>query len=110
MHFYTGCVGAGLATLALPLSWQAIAPHYWAVLVMVGLFSTIGHYFLILAYGRAPASVLTPFLYLQIGFAMVFGWVVFKHVPDRWTVLGVLMIAACGAGGTWLTQRETVTK
>jgi drug/metabolite transporter (DMT)-like permease len=38
---------------------------------------------LILAYQRAPAATLTPYLYAQIGFAMLGGWIVFSHVPDR---------------------------
>jgi len=34
------------------------------------------------------------------------GWLVFAHRPDAWSVAGVALIAACGAAGTWLTQRE----
>lgn len=102
MHFYTGCVGAVFATLALPFGWQPLEPGHWAVLGLLGVFSTLGHYLLILAYGRAPASELTPLLYLQIGFAMLFGWLVFGHAPDRWAVAGVALIALCGAAGTRL--------
>ena len=47
-----------------------------------------------------------PYLYAQIGFAMLGGWLVFSHVPDGLSLLGMLLIAACGAGGAWLTVRE----
>ena len=40
----------------------------------MGLMGTVGHFLLILAYQRAPASTLTPYLYVQIGFAMLGGW------------------------------------
>ena len=40
----------------------------------MGFMGTVGHFFLILAYQRAPASTLTPYLYAQIAFAMVGGW------------------------------------
>jgi drug/metabolite transporter (DMT)-like permease len=50
---------------------------------------------------------LTPYLYAQIAFAMLAGWLVFSHVPDRWSLVGIAMIAVCGAGGAWLTVRES---
>jgi drug/metabolite transporter (DMT)-like permease len=107
MHFYTGWVGALLATLALPFVWTPLGSAWlWAGLVLMGAMGTVGHFLLILGYARTPAATLTPFLYAQIGFAMVGGWLVFSHVPDRWSLLGIGMIAVCGAAGAWLTVRE----
>jgi drug/metabolite transporter (DMT)-like permease len=47
-----------------------------------------------------------PYLYAQIGFAMLGGWLVFSHVPDGLSLLGMAMIAGCGGAGAWLTVRE----
>jgi drug/metabolite transporter (DMT)-like permease len=55
---------------------------------------------------RAPAATLTPYLYAQIGFAMFGGWIVFHHVPDQWTLVGMGLVTLCGALGAWLTVRE----
>ena len=107
MHFYTGWVGALLASVALPFVWEALPSwHWWALLCLMGFMGTVGHYFLILAFQRAPASTLTPYLYAQIAFAMLGGWLFFKHVPDTISLIGMGMIAACGATGAWLTVRE----
>jgi drug/metabolite transporter (DMT)-like permease len=107
MHLYTGWVGALLASLALPLVWTALPAWWlWVALCFMGLMATVGHYLLILAYQRAPAATLTPYLYGQIAFSMLGGWLVFSHVPDDWSLLGIAMIAVCGAGGAWLTVRE----
>ena len=107
MHLYTGWVGALLATLALPLVWTILPVWWlWAALCFMGLAATVGHYLLILAFQRAPAATLTPYLYGQIAFSMLAGWLVFSHVPDEWSLLGIAMIAICGAGGSWLTVRE----
>ncbi|MES2634216.1 MAG: DMT family transporter [Pseudomonadota bacterium] len=108
MHLYTGWVGTLLATVALPFVWTDL-PHWWlwAALCFMGLTATVGHFMLILAYQRAPAATLTPYLYAQIGFAMLGGWLVFEHVPDRWSLVGMVMIAICGAAGAWLTVRES---
>lgn len=107
MHFYTGVVATLVATLALPFAWQTPQQAWlWAVLLLLGVFSTLGHYLLILAYGRASPAILTPYLYSQIGFATLAGWLVFSHRPDLWAVTGIAIIAACGVAGTWLTERE----
>ncbi|MES2787791.1 MAG: DMT family transporter [Pseudomonadota bacterium] len=108
MHLYTGWVGTLLATIALPFVWTNL-PHWWlwAALCFMGLAASVGHFMLILAYQRAPAATLTPYLYAQIGFAMLGGWIVFEHVPDRWSLVGMVTIAVCGAGGAWLTVRES---
>ena len=108
MHFYTGWVGALLASLALPFVWAPLASwSLWGWLALMGLLGTVGHFLLILAYMRAPAATLTPFLYVQIGFAMIGGWLVFLHVPDQWSVSGIAMIVVCGAAGAWLTKLES---
>ena len=72
----------------------------------MGLMATVGHFLLILAYQRAPASTLTPYLYAQIGFAMLGGWLMFAQVPDATSLVGIGLIAVCGAAGAWLTVRE----
>lgn len=106
-HFYTGLVGAALATLLLPFGWTAVSdPRVWAVLLLLGVFATLGHFLLIVAYQRATASTVTPFLYVQIGFAVLGGWLVFAHRPDRSSLLGIALIAASGALGTWLAARQ----
>jgi drug/metabolite transporter (DMT)-like permease len=108
MHLYTGWVGTLIATLALPFVWAALPAWWlWAALCFMGLMATVGHFMLILAYQRAPAATLTPYLYSQIAFAMLGGWIVFSHVPDSWSMVGMIMIAVCGAGGAWLTVRES---
>ena len=107
MHFYTGWVGALATSFVLPLAWQALPSwHSWALLCLMGLLGTVGHFLLILAYRRAPASTLTPYLYAQIGFAMLGGWWVFGQVPDAASLMGIALITVCGAAGAWLTMRE----
>lgn len=107
LHLYTGWVGTLLASLALPFVWTSLPSwSLWGWLVLMGVAATVGHFLLILAYMRAPAATLTPYLYAQIAFAMLGGWIAFSHVPDRWSMAGMALIAACGAAGAWLTARE----
>ena len=80
-------------SLALPFVWTSLDSWtLWASLLLMGFLGTVGHFMMILAYARAPASTLTPFLYAQIGFAVLGGWVAFSHVPDHLSMLGMGMI------------------
>lgn len=107
MHLYTGWVGALGMSLALPLFWQAIPDRETlGLLMLLGLMGTLGHYLLILAFKRAPAATLTPFLYAQIAFAMLAGWWVFDHVPGRTELTGIGLIVLCGASAAWLAARQ----
>ena len=103
-HFYTGLTGALLTSVALPWSWQPLSPAGWALL---GALSSSGHFLLILGYMRARAATLTPFLYFQIVFATLVGWIWFDHAPDAMTLVGIAVIAGCGVAGTWLASRAT---
>ncbi|MBB3177481.1 drug/metabolite transporter (DMT)-like permease [Variovorax sp. Sphag1AA] len=107
MHFYTGWVGALLASVAVPFVWTALPSwQWWALLCLMGFMGTVGHFLLILAYQRTPASTLTPYLYAQIAFATLGGWIMFSQMPDVVSLTGMALIAVCGAAGAWLTVRE----
>lgn len=106
MHFYTGWAGALLMTLVLPWIWQNIPnwqTFFW--LCMAGVFGTVGHLMLILAFKRAPAATLAPLLYAQVGLAVLAGWLVFDHVPGTLELWGIALIVVCGATGVWLSSR-----
>ena len=106
-HLITGLVGLVLSSLALPFFW--ITPDtalIWAILLGLGVLGTVGHYFLIVAYSRAPASALTPYLYSHIAFATLGGWLVFAHVPDGWAWFGIAVITVCGGVGLLASARE----
>ena len=110
MHLYTGWVGTLLASVALPFVWEPLTSWtLWGWLSLMGLMATVGHFMLILAYQRAPAAAVTPYLYSQIGFAMLGGWLAFSYVPDQWSMIGMVMVAVFGAAGAWLAVRETRT-
>lgn len=107
MHFYTGWVGALVTSAIVPFAWNALPdPGHLVVLCLIGLMGTVGHFLLILAFARAPASTLTPYLYGQIAFAMFCGWIVFAHVPSSMELSGIALIVVCGATASWLTSRE----
>ena len=107
MNILTGWVGTALGACVLPFVWELPTDGFvWLQLLIMGSFATVGHYLLIMAFSKAPATVLTPYFYIQIGFAVLGGWLVFDHMPDHWTLVGMGVVAVCGALGAWLTVSE----
>jgi drug/metabolite transporter (DMT)-like permease len=105
--FYTGWVGTALATPPLLVYW--VTPdtwQQWVGLLVMGITGSLGHFCLIHAFRKAAAATLTPIFYVQIGVAVWFGWLMFAHAPDGWSVFGMVLIAFCGISSTWLAVRK----
>jgi len=93
---YTALVGSVLASVAAPFEWRPPTAFEWAVMVAMGAFGAFGHFTLIRAFQSAPPSALMPFAYAGLIWATLFGFLVFGNLPDRYTILGALIIAGSG--------------
>lgn len=94
--FHTGLAAALATSLAQPFVFVAPSPGEWGVLVGIGVLGAVSHGLLVLAYARAPASLLAPLSYTQLIWATVAGILVFADWPDAITLLGAVIIAAGG--------------
>ncbi|MEM9344582.1 MAG: DMT family transporter [Pseudomonadota bacterium] len=93
----TQLVGGAILTLPLGvLFWPTISLEVAALVALSAAASAAGNLFLILAYGRASASQLAPFIYFQLIFATIFGRVVFNDIPDTLTFAGLALLIASG--------------
>jgi drug/metabolite transporter (DMT)-like permease len=116
-NFYTGATGVLIATPIVIATGAhvvdtltAAPPLHLALLMSVAALGTAGHLLFIMAFGKAPASTLMPFQYVQIGVAALAGWVAFGAVPDGWGWIGMAVIAVCGAASAWLNVRDAALK
>ncbi|GAC1333664.1 MAG: DMT family transporter [Beijerinckiaceae bacterium] len=106
--FFSAISGAIILTPVLPFFW--VTPQDWRVwlfLALIGGFGGLGHWFLILAHGRAPAALLAPFAYTQIIWMIAFGYAVFGDLPDVWTLAGGGVVIA---SGLYLLYRARVVR
>ena len=97
-HFYPALIGTLMLSAVLPFYW--IPPQNWGhatLFVLMGLLGGLGHFMLIRAFDHAPAPVLAPFVYTQMVAVLVLGYAVFGDLPDRWSALGMAVVAASGA-------------
>lgn len=106
--FYSATAGAVAMTLVLPFEeWRTPDLAGWRLMAFLGLIGSLGHFVMIRAFTHAPASSLAPFSYLTLVWATLLGFVVFGDLPDRWTVLGAVILAA---SGLYVLYRERKVK
>jgi drug/metabolite transporter (DMT)-like permease len=104
-------LGSGLAVtlsglaLALVETWHAPSRTTWLTLSGAALVVAVGNYTLIVAFRVGEASVLAPFRYLMLIFALIVGALVFGDQPDAFSLGGMAVI---GASGIYVIHRERV--
>ena len=106
--FYSASVGTVVLSLALPFAIDTaqIPEVPLPPFILMGLLAGLGHWCLTHAYLRAPASLLTPFTYLQIVWATAFGFLIFDQHPDRLSAVGMAIIVASGLSLALWEQRR----
>jgi drug/metabolite transporter (DMT)-like permease len=110
-HFHSVWIGAGVASLLLPFSWTVVeSPLLWLLMLMMGALGAVGHFLLAVAFQRAPAASLMPYAYGQVGFAVLGGWLIFSHMPDQWSMLGIALIVAAGVANAWFNAMRVMAR
>lgn len=104
---YTALLGAVVMSVLTPGAWITPGLKDLALMIGMGLLAAAGHFLLIKAFERAPASLLAPFSYSEIVMATIIGYVVFGDFPDPWTWVGIAVIVA---SGLYISLRERKVK
>jgi drug/metabolite transporter (DMT)-like permease len=90
-----------LAQWRTPTAWSQ-----WALLLLCGLMGGVGHLFVAMAHRHASAAVLGPFLYQQILYMTLWGWLVFHQVPDAFVVAGAVVVVISGLYLLWMEMKR----
>ena len=102
VHFLSMWSGAIVACLLLPWGWSNVGSGFlWLLMVAMGAIGAVSHFLLALAYQRAPATVVVPYMYSQVGFAVLFGWLVFGELPGTLATAGIVLVILSGLGNAW---------
>jgi len=100
---YSGIVGSLVMSAMVPFTWKTPESLTdMALMGSLGMIGGLGHYFVARALRITKASVIAPFHYLQIIFAVFYGYLVFNNLPDLLTVAGGAIIAIAGIAICWL--------
>jgi drug/metabolite transporter (DMT)-like permease len=95
-----------LGAVTTPFAWVTPSPHDLIFLIAIGAISIGAQFSINRSLKLAPASVVVPYQYSMLIWAILFGYFVFGDVPDRFMLIGSAIIVAAGL---YIFHREQVT-
>ena len=103
LMFYTNIVTVSLIAIPTFFVWQSPTMNEFLMLIAMGVLATASHNCFIRAFAIGEASAIAPVDYSRLIFAALAGWLVFSTVPDRFTIIGALIIVA---SSFYIVRRE----
>jgi drug/metabolite transporter (DMT)-like permease len=106
-------VALGLVALATrgidfqPLELIMPSTRDMILLGVIGVLGTFAHLLMAWALRFAPSATLAPMQYLEIPFATLIGWLIFRDLPNGLAALGILVTMAAGFYIVW-RERATI--
>lgn len=99
--FYFSLVCAIAGALTLPFAWHSPTARELGALVALGVLGGLAHIFLTESYRYAPASVVAPFDYTSLLWALLLGYWLFGELPERLVYVGATIVTAAGLFVIW---------
>ena len=99
--FWFSATATILSLVTLPFGWVVPGPAEALMLVAAGLLGGVGQILLTTSYREADASVVAPFEYVSMLFALAFGYFLFDEVPTLTMLTGALLIVTAGILIIW---------
>ncbi len=103
-YFSLICTIAGAATL--PFAWYTPTLFEFAILVTLGILGGLAHIFLTESYRFAAASVIAPFDYTSMLWALLLGYWMFGEVPTGLVFVGAAIVTAAGLFVLWRERTQ----
>ena len=92
----TGIIGTFGMSLTIPFVWVTPTLDQWYMLSLIGIITVSGHFLIIFSLKSADASKLAPISYFEVVTNTIFGYFLFNHFPDNWTLAGLVIIISSG--------------
>jgi len=96
----------GLAPFAIAAWEMPDTALEWTVASLMGVLGATGHYMLAMAHRYAPSTVIAPFLYQQVFYMALFGYLVFGDVPGPAVWIGAAIVISSGLYLFWRESRR----
>ena len=107
MLFYTVSAVTFIGLLTLPFGWITPQPMDILYLALAGFMLGGAQFFLIETFRYAPISVVAPFKYTNMLWAVVIGYFVWGELPDVWVISGASLVII---SGLYVLNREARLK
>ncbi|RBP91737.1 EamA domain-containing membrane protein RarD [Rhodobacter sp. 140A] len=99
--FWFSFTATALSLLTLPFGWVMPSPTEAALLIGAGLLGGVAQILMTSAYRFADASVIAPFDYASMLFALGIGYAVFAEIPSASTLAGSALVIVAGVLIIW---------
>ncbi|HVZ52180.1 MAG TPA: DMT family transporter [Pseudolabrys sp.] len=99
--FYFSLICALAGALTLPFAWYTPTAAELAGLIMLGVIGGLAHIFLTESYRHAAASVVAPFDYTAMLWALILGYWLFGELPSTLVYVGAAIVAGAGLFVIW---------
>lgn len=99
--FYFSLTATILSLATLPFGWVVPTASQAALLIGAGLLGGVGQIFLTSSYREADASLVAPFDYASMIFALAIGYFVFAEVPTATMLIGAAVVVTAGCLIIW---------
>jgi len=103
--FYFSAVCAIAGALTLPFAWHSPTGSELIALISLGVLGGVAHIFLTESYRHATASVVAPFDYSAMLWALLLGYWLFGELPSALVYVGAAIVAGAGLYVIW-RERE----
>jgi len=94
--FYTSLIGLIIMSLLASNFWTPVDKSSYTMFLGIGVFFSLGLYLQIIALSKARASIIQPFHYTLIFWAIIFGYIFYNDIPDMFTLFGAIIITCSG--------------
>lgn len=105
---YSNLIIAGLGLPLMLLQWQPLTLARAAMLVLSTSLIGIAHLMHIQAFRLEEASVLAPFRYTGMIWGVLFGFLFWGDLPDRWVVVGAVVVIISGLYIYWRERKRSI--
>ena len=94
--FYTSIIGIFIMSLLASNFWNPVSSSSYILFFIIGIFFSLGVYLQIIALSMARASIIQPFHYTLIFWAIILGYIFYNDIPDLVTIVGAVIITLSG--------------
>ncbi|WP_395003539.1 DMT family transporter [Cypionkella sp.] len=103
--FYFSLTSTVLSLTTLPFGWAVPTAWQFATLVLAGLLGGVGQILLTSSYRGTDASLIAPFDYASMIFALAIGYFVFAEVPTLTMLGGAALVIFAGILIIWRERK-----
>lgn len=105
--FWSTLIVIAASLLAVPWGWNPVDLVHAGWFILCGVLNASAHFLIIEALRYGAAATVSPFRYSALLWSIIFGFLIWGHLPSIWIYAGGVFIIT---SGVYMIQRESKLK